>query len=364
MPASVVVIGGGYGGFKVAKELDNDADVVLVERKDAFVHNVAALRAAVDPDWAPRIFLPYHGLLKRGRVVRDLAVLVRPGEVTLAHGGVLPADYIVLATGSTYPFPAKSPADDTETALKAYETVQAALAAASRILLLGAGPVGLEMAGEITSKWPDKSVVIIDVADRILTGGYRDELRDALAAQLANRRVEVLLGSPLVADPAPQPGVLEPFTVMTAAGTRIDADLWLRCHGVHPVTDYLSDELAHARTDAGQIQVDTHLRVRGHDRIFAIGDITALAEPKMAGRAGRHAEAVVANIKAMITGDAPDTEYAPLPPVILVPLGPDGGAAQLPGTDDILGPELASQYKGRELFIGTYRELLGLPAES
>jgi NADH dehydrogenase FAD-containing subunit len=151
---------------------------------------------------------------------------------------------------------------------------------------------------------------------------------------------------------------------MTAAGTRIDADLWLRCHGVHPVTDYLSDELAHARTDAGQIEVDTHLRVRGHDRIFAIGDITALAEPKMAGRAGRHAEAVVANIKAMITGDAPDTEYAPLPPVILVPLGPDGGAAQLPGTDDILGPELASQYKGRELFIGTYRELLGLPAES
>jgi NADPH-dependent 2,4-dienoyl-CoA reductase/sulfur reductase-like enzyme len=40
--ASVVVIGGGYGGINVAKSLDEVADVVLVEPKDAFVHNVAA----------------------------------------------------------------------------------------------------------------------------------------------------------------------------------------------------------------------------------------------------------------------------------------------------------------------------------
>src|SRR5215469_8238381 len=44
---SVVVIGGGYGGVTTAKELDDVADIVLVEPKDAFVHNVAALRALV-----------------------------------------------------------------------------------------------------------------------------------------------------------------------------------------------------------------------------------------------------------------------------------------------------------------------------
>jgi len=42
-----VVIGGGYGGVTTAKELDDVADIVLVEPKDAFVHNVAALRALV-----------------------------------------------------------------------------------------------------------------------------------------------------------------------------------------------------------------------------------------------------------------------------------------------------------------------------
>ncbi len=40
---TVVVIGGGYGGVNVAKGLDDVADVVLVEPKDAFQHNVAAL---------------------------------------------------------------------------------------------------------------------------------------------------------------------------------------------------------------------------------------------------------------------------------------------------------------------------------
>ena len=42
-----MVIGGGYGGVTTAKELDDVADIVLVEPKDAFVHNVAALRALV-----------------------------------------------------------------------------------------------------------------------------------------------------------------------------------------------------------------------------------------------------------------------------------------------------------------------------
>ena len=71
---TVVVIGGGYGGITAAKSLDDVADVVLVEPKDAFVHNVAALRALVDPAWLPRIYLPYSGLLSHGRVRRAAGV--------------------------------------------------------------------------------------------------------------------------------------------------------------------------------------------------------------------------------------------------------------------------------------------------
>jgi len=83
---TVVVIGGGYGGVGVAKALDGEVEVVLVEPKDAFVHNIGALRALVEPSFLPKIFLPYDRLLERGRVVRDRAVEVSADRVVLASG--------------------------------------------------------------------------------------------------------------------------------------------------------------------------------------------------------------------------------------------------------------------------------------
>ena len=43
---TVVVVGGGYGGITVAKALDETSNVVLIEPKDAFMHNIAALAGA------------------------------------------------------------------------------------------------------------------------------------------------------------------------------------------------------------------------------------------------------------------------------------------------------------------------------
>src|ERR1700692_3957571 len=89
-------VGGGYGGTAVAKALDETSDVVLVEPKDAFMHNIAALRALVDPSWLPKIFLPYAGLLAKGRVVRDRAAVVDRHRVVTASGEEVAADYVVL----------------------------------------------------------------------------------------------------------------------------------------------------------------------------------------------------------------------------------------------------------------------------
>src|SRR3981081_1387076 len=102
-PTVVVVAVGGYGAYAWAKGLAETSDVVLVEPKDAFMHNIAALRALVDPSWLPRIFLPYTHLLTTGRVLRDRAALDDPHRVVTASGEEIAADYIVLATGSRYP---------------------------------------------------------------------------------------------------------------------------------------------------------------------------------------------------------------------------------------------------------------------
>jgi apoptosis-inducing factor 2 len=355
---TVVVVGGGYGGVNVAKALDDVADVVLVEPKDAFQHNVAALRALAEPAWVPRIFLPYDQLLARGRVVADRAAKVEPGAVTLASGEVLAADYIVLATGSTYPFPAKSSAEATGTAHEQYRAAHQALDAAGRVLLIGAGAVGIELAGEIAAAWPGKQVTLLDAADDLLGARFRPDLKAELRRQLAGAGVEVLLASPLRALPPVAAGELGEFTVVTEAGREITADLWFRCFGVSPVSDYLAGELAVARGADGFVAVTPFLQVTGQDRVFALGDL-ADADHKMAGIAGRQAQVVAGNIRALIAGGEL-IAYEPRPAAIIVPVGPDGGSGQLAGQDELVSSETVAQLKGRDLLIGRYAELFGL----
>jgi NADH dehydrogenase FAD-containing subunit len=356
---TVVVVGGGYAGINVAKGLDGDADVVLVDPKEAFAHNVAALRVLADPTWLPRAFYPLDRLLEHGRFVRDRVVHAESGRVVLGSGEELHPDVLVLASGSTYPFPAKTDATELRDTYARYEQAHESLAGAARVLLLGAGPVGLELAGEISSAWPDKHVTIVDVASDIVAGPYKPEFRSELRRQLDERGVELVLGDGLQAEPPTAPGEPGTVRVRTASGREIEADLWYRCYGVRPVTDYLAGDLAAARSADGFVRTRPTLQVEGHERVFALGDASSI-DIKMAGRAKYQADAVVANVQALIAGRAADTEYVPLPPVMLIPLGPDGGAAQLPGQDEIGGPEAASTIKGAHMLVDSYAALFGL----
>jgi NADH dehydrogenase FAD-containing subunit len=356
---TVVVVGGGYGGISVAKALDETSDVVLVEPKDAFMHNIAALRALVDTTWLPRIFLPYAGLLTKGRVVRDRAVTVDPHRVVTASGEEISADFVVLATGSRYPFPAKTDLVDTHHAQEQVRQTNRALAQADRVLLVGAGPVGIELAGEIREVWPEKSIVLLDVADEILGGPYMPELKAELRRQLVESKVELILGSPLRDGPPTEPGELGTFTVTTEAGTEIVADIWFRCYGVVPNSDYLGEELASARRSDGFIEVGPTLQVAGQTTVFAVGDIST-ADSKMAGFARLQAATVVENINSLAAGLSDLAHYASMGVAIAVPIGPTGGAGQFPGQDEVVGRETVSAVKGRDLMVDQFSEVFGL----
>lgn len=356
----VAVLGGGYAGVNVAKSLDDVAEVLLIEPKEAFVHNVASLRALVAPSWLPRVYLPYAGLLSHGRVIRDRAAKVEAGRVELASGDVIPADYIVLATGSAYPFPAKSDLDSTAAAHDKVLATHAALAAAGRVLLLGAGPVGIELAGEISAIWPDKDITIVDPASDVLGARFRPELKAEIRRQLAALGVHLMLGSALATEPPGEPGELGTFTVHTAGGAGLTADIWFRCYGVRPVSDYLAGSLAGARQPDGRVAVAPSLQVVGQDRVFALGDV-ATADHPMAGAAGRQAAVVAGNIRALVTGQGELARYEAPPPGILVPVGPAGGAGQRGGQDALLPAEEVAELKGRDMMVDRYIELLGVP---
>ena len=356
----VAVIGGSYAGASVAKSLDEVAEVVLIEPKDAFVHTIAALRALVDPGWLPRIHLPYTGLLKNGRHIRDRAAKVDVGRIELASGTEIRADYLVLATGSGYPFPAKTDLDDTSAAHAKMLAAHEALAAAPRVLLLGAGPVGIELAGEIKSVWPGKHVTLLGSRPDLLGPRYRPELKAELRRQLAKLDVHLVLGTTLTTDPPGEPGQHRTFTALTTTGIGLSADIWYRCHGVKPVSDYLAGPLTAARQPDGSVRVTPHLQVVGQDRVFALGDVST-ADDKMGGAAVRQAEIVAGNIRTLIAGERELRRYEPQRQLrIVVPLGPEGGAGQQ-GAENLMPASAVADLKGRAMMLDRFAALLDVP---
>jgi NADH dehydrogenase FAD-containing subunit len=344
---SVVVVGGGYGGINAAKALDDVADVTLVDPTEAFVHNIASWRALVDPEWLDRIFFPYEQLLARGRFLRDRAVAIDGRRVTLASGDVLEPDYLVLATGSAYPFPAKTEELDIASAKARHRAAHEALLAADRALIVGAGPSGLELAGEIKAFFPDKHVTVADISDDILVGPYDQALRDELRRQLDALGVELRLGTALAELPSAPPATLAPIAIATTNGGELVADIWFRAFGVRAHSEYLDGGVLEDRRDErGYVRVDEHLRVVGETHTFALGDL-ADADRDAAGIANAQAKVVAANVRALITGTGELTSYETFPPMIAIPLGPEGGAGLL--GDGVADAATIADLKGRHM---------------
>lgn len=228
------------------------------------------------------------------------------------------------------------------------------------MLLVGAGPVGLELAGEIKAVWPEKEVTLVDPAEELVPG-FAPEMRADLTRQLAELGVEVRLGTSLTGEPPTGPGQAKTFTVATSGGP-LTADIWFRCYGVRINGEPLEGELAAVRTPKGQVRVTEELNVEGYEHIYAVGDLTDLAEAKMAGYAMQHAEVVAKNILARVRGERPEAVYRPSPvPAVLLPLGPTGGVGQFPSPEgpNVLPARMVAEYKGADLFTGRFAELFG-----
>ena len=137
------------------------------------------------------------------------------------------------------------------------------------------------------------------------------------------------------------------------------ADLWFRCYGVVPNSDYLGEALSLARRADGYVEVSPTLQVAGQTTVFALGDLST-ADAKMAGFAGHQAATVAANITALASGSAELVDYQSMGTAIVVPIGPTGGAGQFPGQDEIVGREVVADVKGRDMMVDRFAALFGL----
>lgn len=147
---------------------------------------------------------------------------------------------------------------------------------AKSILIVGGGPTGVELAGEIAVDFPDKKVTIVHRGSRLTEFIGAKASKKALN-WLVKRKVDVLLGQSVNVDAKTEEG-----TYVTSNGETIAADCHFVCVGAKLGSSWLQDTRVKVCLDSnGRVMVDEHLRVKGHKNIFAIGDITDVPVSKI-----------------------------------------------------------------------------------
>ncbi|WP_170335964.1 NAD(P)/FAD-dependent oxidoreductase [Ruegeria arenilitoris] len=352
----IVIVGGGYVGFEVAKKLDAYADVTLIEQREAFVQPPAAIRALVEPTLLDKIILPYDNLLESGKVVRGRAVSISQTQVSLDSGAVFPADFFVIATGSSYAAPFKPSGDSIADFRQASMDVSGRLARATSVAIVGAGAVGTELAGEISAAQPGKTITLIS-SDDTLFPKYPAGFGTQLKRKLERLGVTVILGQ-RVQDlrhlDRPYEG-----SVTLADGSVITADLVFPVIGSKPQTSLVQSLPGVTSGTAGRVETDKWLRPSDYPNVFVAGDIANVGDGMTIVATTRQNPWLIKTLKKVIDGASVEKQKPYVPwkrAPILVPLGPVIGNSWLFAT---FGDWITRMMKGKALFIPKYRRAFG-----
>lgn len=353
----LVIVGGGYIGVELARALETHMDVTLVEPRKEFVHAPAMLRSLVDPSVLNQALIPYDCVLKSGTVVAKRAKAVTGNAVVLDDDTNLPADFIVLCPGASNGGIFK-PGDENIDAFRAAQgRVHGQIKAAKSIVLVGAGAVGTELAGEIAHAHPEKSVTLIS-ADPQLFPSQPPKLGRKLHQKLMGMGVDVVLGkrvTDLKSTTEPYAGI-----VTLQDGKTIEADLVIPAIGSRPVTDLFDSLPDVTKGDDGRVTVDEYLRPSSLPNVFAAGDAVDAGDAMTIVATSRQQPWLAKTLKTLNAGKSLDSlkAYSPWKSApILVPLGPIQGASFL--VIATFGDWVTRMIKGRDLFIAKYRKLLG-----
>eukprot|EP00667_Euglena_gracilis_P004517 EG_transcript_4543 len=377
----VVIVGGGYGGAALAKLLDNEVNVLLVERKTMFYHNVGALRASVEGD-ATRILIPYTNLLKHGHVIQGEVTTIDPANNRLMlnnHPSPVPYDYLVLATGTSYCFPMKVAAADAVEVAKLIQGFAADLRRAQSVLIVGGGPVGCELAGEIRHVYPEKPITLLHSRPDLIPGNTPPTFKADIRKRLEGLGVTVCTNDRLVIPDAARltpalaaphnPGDEEPAVGLRylvgggpyagQSGKTFDADIVIFATGGQTNSNAYERVASIPQTPEKQIVVDEYLRVKGQPKIFALGDCADI-EAKLAYLAIEQAKAVAVNVLAAVQGKDLKPYKKTSRTLRLVNLGPAEGCGVMGNIT--IGKTITLLIKGKDLFTSKMRSELGVKA--
>ncbi len=356
----VVIIGAGYCGSNVAKLLEQDdcIQVTLIDSREVQVHKIAGVRAAIRDDWFECVPIPRTHLLKKekSRVIQSGIIQeVTDSKVFFCDGTCLEFDFLVAATGILNNSPAEPPLRlDREEIIAHYRKVANVIRKADRICVIGGGVVGVEFCGEIKSAYDTKSVTLVHSGQDLLDGTQMQLSSSFLPrvySGLKHLGVDVILNSRVKIPKCHERGYLEGYRVLeTEDGKEIETDLVLLCIGGTPNSQIFPKDWLDTR---GHVAVNEFLQSTVAPNVFAVGDINNVAEDKLWVRAKSQVDVVVRNVKRATRKAPLDTVYNTErnPNIMIIPLGPGFGVANLPIPTGIFGTSISVVGKANHLFV-------------
>jgi dihydrolipoamide dehydrogenase len=210
------------------------------------------------------------------------------------------AAHVVVATGADPNLPPIPGLDGLEGVWTNRE-VTGMTAVPRRLLIIGAGPVGVEMAQAVRRLGGE--VALVDVAERVLANEPAP-LGDALAAVLRRDGIEIMLG----VHPQEVRRDGDVYVLAFQDAPELRGERLLVATGRHPRVEGIGLETVGIEPSRRGIPVDSHLRAG--ERLWAIGDVTGIWPLTTTGK--YQGDIVAANI----LGEPREANYDALPRVV------------------------------------------------
>jgi NADH dehydrogenase len=337
----VVVIGGGFAGLNATRALDGaPVEVTVVDRTNhhLFQPLLYQVAAGILP---PGLIAPALRSIIKGQanarallaeVIRiDLAKREVCTEAPDGRPLMLSYDTLVVAGGATHSYfgrdefaqfaPGMKTIEDArylrDRVLSAFEMAELSTDPQERAELLtfvviGAGPTGVEMVGQIAElahtvlprdyrsiNTRDARIILLEGAPSVLPP-FDKKLQEYTRHQLEGMGVEIHLNSLAVGMDDNSVSVKGPDGVETI---RCRTRIWAAGVAASPLAKMLAEQ-AGAETDrAGRILVNPDCTVPGHPEVFAIGDMVSLNKlPGVAQPALQEGKYVGKVIRARLAG--------------------------------------------------------------
>lgn len=281
-------------------------------------------------------FIFVKGLVTKIDYTNKSVTVVLPVEFSAATiASSYNFDYLVIASGSTTPatlgqegvrLPFKATAF--EGIRNAITEAQAKIEDAKTIVIGGAGPLGVEMAGELAEAPGSKKVTLVSRSNSLLEDATVSVQRAAVSL-LKAKNVDVLTG--ITVEEAVYESDSKTWKVKLSNRETYTADAYIATTGTIPNNDFIPKEYLDPK---GWVKVDEQLRVvqNGVSRsdTYAIGDITCHPY-RLLSRVSPQGQTIASNIAAAIDQSSRKMTYSPerQKKMMVVPVGQSTGTGHL-----------------------------------